>query len=91
MTPEIYETTISIMQQTDHLENISHELPGIAIRKHLTNYILIDELMKTNEIEGVHSTRREILDAVTANKKREKEEKQKLRFVNQARQRTQTI
>ena len=86
LTPEIYETTISIMQQTEHLENLIQELPVAAIHGHIMNYILVDELIKTNEIEGVHSTRREILDAVTANKKREKEEKQKLRFVNQARQ-----
>ena len=86
LTPEIYETTIHINQLEEQLQSLIAELPPAAIHGHIMNYILVDELMKTNEIEGVHSTRKEISDAVTANKKREKEEKRKLRFVNQVNQ-----
>ncbi len=86
LTPEIYETTIQISQLEEQLQNLIAELPPAAIQGHLMNYILVDELMKTNEIEGVHSTRKEISDAVAANKKREKEEKRKLRFINQVNQ-----
>lgn len=59
VTPEIYTLMISIQKTDKKIMNVSHKLPGIAI-KHFSRRCLIDEIMLTNGIEGVHSTRREI-------------------------------
>lgn len=88
LTPEIYEMTIQIMALKERLQRLKADLPPAAILGHITNYILVDELMKNNEIEGVHSTRKEISDAVSANKK---QDKRKLRFTNQVNQYMQIL
>lgn len=58
-TPEIYKKIISILQIERNVEKICSDLPKIAI-KQFQNRSLIDEILLTNNIEGVHSTRKEI-------------------------------
>ena len=59
MTPEIYENLIEASRLDKEILKLELALPERA----LTNYrnsCLIDEIVITNEIEGVNSTRREI-------------------------------
>ncbi|MDR1160652.1 MAG: Fic family protein [Syntrophomonadaceae bacterium] len=60
---------MNLMQEIYHANNkvqaLKHQLPGIAV-DHVLNRLLIDEMMLTNEIEGVNSTRKEIIAALNA-------------------------
>lgn len=58
-TPEIYALMMSIQKTDKKILYVYHKLPGVAI-KQFSRRCLIDEIMLTNGIEGVHSTRREI-------------------------------
>ena len=58
-TPEIYKQIISIERLDKKVAEIFHSLPGVAIEQ-FTEKCLIDEIILTNDIEGVHSTRKEI-------------------------------
>lgn len=59
VTPEIYTLMLSIQKTDKKILSVCHRLPGIAIEQ-FSKRCLIDEIMLTNGIEGVHSTRREI-------------------------------
>jgi hypothetical protein len=48
-----------IMKQSKLIQSIVHRLPPIAIQQYIQAK-LIDELLSTNEIEGVHSTKEEM-------------------------------
>ncbi|MGN1318182.1 MAG: Fic family protein [Lachnospirales bacterium] len=59
ITPEIVDQITKINEANNKLNDMTNNLPGIA----LTQYIkkcLIDEIVLTNEMEGVISTRRDI-------------------------------
>ncbi len=58
-TPEIYEKTISIQRNVQRIIRMKEQLPPIAIYQFIMR-CLIDEIVITNDIEGVSSTRREI-------------------------------
>lgn len=63
-TPEIFNFMISIHKTDKEIRTLYHILPMVAI-KQFSRRCLIDEIVLTNGIEGVHSTRREI-DGVLA-------------------------
>ena len=58
-TPEIYKQIISIERSDKGIEALTKALPELAISQ-FTFKCLIDEILLTNNIEGVHSTRKEI-------------------------------
>lgn len=58
-TPEIYKQIIEIERLDKKVFTLYKSFPGIAIEQY-TNNCLIDEVILTNNIEGVHSTRKEI-------------------------------
>lgn len=58
-TPELMKKVIEITRLDKEIFQLSHALPGIALKQYI-NKCLIDEIVITNNIEGVHSTRKEI-------------------------------
>lgn len=58
-TPEIYKQVIEIERLDKKVLSLYKSFPGVAIEQY-TNNCLIDEVILTNNIEGVHSTRKEI-------------------------------
>ena len=58
---EVTKLLYDIMQANRKLDRICNSLPGVALSQYRRNR-LIDEINITNEIEGVHSTKREISD-----------------------------
>ena len=58
-TPEIYKRIIAVERLDKEVANLYYALPPIAIDQ-FTTRCLIDEILLTNDIEGVHSTRKEI-------------------------------
>ena len=63
MTPEIYQAELAAARLDKELYQLCLSLPGKAIESYQESN-LIDEIVITNEIEGVQSTRREIGDAL---------------------------
>ena len=57
MDPEIYRLIIQSERLNKQIDEITRDLPGEAIEQYLIN-CLIDEVVLTNEIEGVNSSRR---------------------------------
>lgn len=58
-TPEILNIIISIERTDKHVRNLHKDLPRAAISQ-FANRCLIDEIVLSNNIEGVHSTRKEL-------------------------------
>ena len=58
-TPELMKKVVEITRLDKEISQLSHSLPGIALKQYI-NKCLIDEIVITNNIEGVHSTRKEI-------------------------------
>lgn len=68
---EVYENALSIIRLDKDVSLLSDRLPGVAVSQ-FARRCLIDEIVLTNDIEGVSSTRREIsdvLDKTTRSKK----------------------
>ena len=63
ITEETLSFIASIYKSNNLLAQLQSSLPGVAI-KQFTLSSLIDEIILTNNIEGVHSTRREIKDVL---------------------------
>lgn len=59
MAPELYENAIAAARLDKEIFKLELALPERALANY-RNSCLIDEIVVTNEIEGVHSTRREI-------------------------------
>lgn len=59
MAPELYENAIAAARLDKEIFKLELTLPERALANY-RNSCLIDEIVITNEIEGVHSTRREI-------------------------------
>lgn len=59
LCPDIYDLTTKIMELDKKVFKIRKELPQVAISQ-FTRKSLIDEIILTNDIEGVYSTRKEI-------------------------------
>lgn len=62
-TEEIATVLTKMMKEQSKLVAITNALPNIALR-HFTKSCLIEEIQSTNDIEGVHSTRKEINAAI---------------------------
>ena len=58
-TPELFKKAIEITRLDNDISKLVHSLPPIAVEQYI-NKCLIDEIVITNNIEGVHSTRKEI-------------------------------
>lgn len=58
-TPEIIAKMLAIYKAVNIVNLFCCDLPGVALEQFTTS-CLIDEIVLTNNIEGVHSTRREI-------------------------------
>lgn len=58
-TIEMYQKLLSIEKTDKHIAQLCYTLPGAALNQ-FTQRCLIDEIVLTNNIEGVHSTRKEI-------------------------------
>lgn len=63
ITPDIHEAITKILRMDRRVQNLKDALPGKATEQ-FSMKCLIDEIMLTNSIEGVHSTRREISDII---------------------------
>lgn len=59
LEPSLHYKIISIYKADKRIKKLRDELPGVAIC-HFTIRSLIDEIVLTNDIEGVYSSRREI-------------------------------
>lgn len=59
ITPEIALLMEKISALNTKISLLAERLPPIAMERFINNF-LVDEIKKTNEIEGVHSTRKEI-------------------------------
>lgn len=73
-SPEIFKFIISIERTNNAVNQLCSKLPGIALSQ-FQERCLIDEIVLTNNIEGVHSTRKEIseiLQDLSKNNKRER-------------------
>lgn len=58
-TPELVKKVVDITRLDKEIAKLVHNLPGIALKQYIDK-CLIDEIVITNNIEGVHSTRKEI-------------------------------
>lgn len=58
-TPELLKKVIEITRLNNDISKLVNNLPPIAVKQYI-NKCLIDEIVITNNIEGVHSTRKEI-------------------------------
>ncbi|WP_051280462.1 Fic family protein [Anaerovorax odorimutans] len=63
-TIEILNLTAKIYKKNSELNKKMLSLPGIALNSYQTS-CLIDEIMLTNDIEGIYSTRREIKEVIS--------------------------
>ena len=63
MDSAVYELIIRAMELDRSIDQVMGMLPRRAISQYMDR-CLIDEIVLTNGIEGVHSTRREIDDAL---------------------------
>ena len=71
LTPQILEIIYKIKKKENILNDIEVVLPKIALSQ-FSRTLLVDEIKLTNEIEGVHSTKREIQDIIEASKQNDK-------------------
>ena len=60
---ELHALTASIYQANAKLERLCASMPASAIN-HFQRSMMIEEIQQSNEVENVHSTRKEIQDAV---------------------------
>ena len=73
-TPEIFKIIISIERTNNAVNKICFNLPDIALYQFQTN-CLIDEIVLTNHIEGIYSTRKEISEILQDLSKKNKRER----------------
>lgn len=77
---EVMKLAYDIMKVDKAVTKLSTALPGIAKHQY-SKKCLIDEIVLTNKIEGVHSSRKEIDDALDILEKQSKEKGKHQRFV----------
>lgn len=58
-TPELFKRVVDITRLDKEISELVNTLPGIALEQYIKK-CLIDEIVITNDIEGIHSTRKEI-------------------------------
>lgn len=81
LTPELVKATEHVLRKEREILNLWNRLPRAAADGYLTR-LFIQEIEATNEIEQVHSTRKEISEALNTKLGRDK---QKRRFLELAR------
>ena len=72
--PELYQRMLSIERTNHKVDALCHALPEIALEQ-FQERCLIDEIVLTNHIEGVHSTRKEISEILQDLSKEHKRER----------------
>ena len=72
--PELYQCMLSIERTNHKVDALCHALPEIALQQ-FQERCLIDEIVLTNHIEGVHSTRKEISEILQDLSKEHKRER----------------
>lgn len=65
ITPEVFDKMYEISRLDRKLTDLTNQLPEIALEQYIKK-CLIEEIILTNEIEGVVSTRRDVFDALAA-------------------------
>lgn len=70
-----------LMKQSKQIQAIVHRLPPIAIQQYIQTK-LIDELLSTNEIEGIHSTRQEMETVIEIVVRKESSKKRNIRHLS---------
>ena len=60
---EVLKLAFNIAKLDKEIKNLCDKLPGVAINQY-SKKCLIDEIVITNKIEGVHSSRKEIGEAL---------------------------
>ncbi|MBB5324142.1 Fic family protein [Anoxybacillus tepidamans] len=70
-----------IMKQSKLIQSIVHRLPRIAIQQYIQAK-LIDELLSTNEIEGIHSTKEEMETVIEIVVRKESSKKKNIRHLS---------
>lgn len=68
MPPATVNLLLQVTRDDAEIAFLWRELPGIVQWNAYTRHLIVDEIMSSNEIEGVHSTRREVENAVEAAK-----------------------
>lgn len=63
LCPEIHNISMQIMQLDKSISQIQNELPNAALIQ-FANRCLVDEIKLTNDIEGVYSTRKELVSVL---------------------------
>ena len=64
LEPSLHRKSIDIYKADKRIKKLRDELPGVAINQ-FTMRSLVDEIVLTNDIEGVYSSRREINSILT--------------------------
>ena len=57
-----------IIQNSRDILNLSNELPKVALN-YCIREIMVNEIIKSNGIEGVHTTKKDVYDSMNSNKK----------------------
>lgn len=78
---EVLKIAYNIARLDKKIELLCKELPGVAIRQY-SKKCLIDEIVITNKIEGVHSSRKEIGEALDILESQSKSKGKHQRFVS---------
>lgn len=57
-----------IIQNSRDILNLSNELPEVALN-YCVREIMVNEIIKSNGVEGVHTTKKDVYDSMNSNKK----------------------
>lgn len=80
ITPDILKQTENIYININKINFLLKEIPKIAQRSYIAN-CLKDEIMMTNKIEGIHTTRKQIDDTIKYNEKNGIKKSKRLSFL----------
>ncbi len=78
---EVMKLAFNIAKLDKEIDKLCNELPGVAINQY-SKKCLIDEIVITNKIEGVHSSRKEIGEALDILESQTKSKGKHQRFVS---------
>lgn len=76
---EVMTLAYEIAKLDKEIESISYALPGVALKQY-SRKCLIDEIVLTNRIEGVHSSRKEIGEVLDVLENQARSRGQQIRF-----------
>lgn len=80
LNAEVMTIAFNIAKLDKEIGNLCNELPGVAIQQY-SKKCLIDEIVITNKIEGVHSSRKEIGEALDILETQSKNKGKHQRFI----------